>query len=248
MNFSFQLTRHASNSSAWDCDDAWLVARADVEVQQHQVQQIDLKDGRYVIDDRFSAAYLIGAGGTHCPVRRQVFEADHKGTRAGLIIAREEEFLFPVSDNRCHLWFFGDGLPGYAWYVPKAQGYLNVGIGGSAARLRAKGQTLNEHWSRLVAHLDRTGLVSGHSFQPLGYSYYLRGKAPQGRRGNAFLVGDALGLATRDMGEGINAAIHSGLLAAEAILHNRPYEVSAIPRYSLPSLLRLRSSSQPQPA
>jgi flavin-dependent dehydrogenase len=39
---------------------------------------------------------------------------------------------YPFSDERCHLWFFEDGLPGYAWYVPKADGYLNVGIGGSA--------------------------------------------------------------------------------------------------------------------
>ncbi len=135
------------------------------------------------------------------------------------------------------------GLPGYAWYVPKAEGYLNVGIGWSAARLRAKGQTLNEHCVRLVAHLDRSGLVRGHTFQPMGYSYYLRGRAPQGRRGNALLVGDALGLATRDMGEGITAVIHSGLLAVQVIVEQCCYTVSAIPRYSLPSLLRLRRSA-----
>jgi hypothetical protein len=39
------------------------------------------------------------------------------------------------------------------------------------------------------------------------------------------------------MGEGIGAAIHSGLLAADAIIHNQPYEINTIPRYSL---LRLR--------
>ncbi len=220
--------------------DAWLLARADVDVQQHQVQHIEVRDGRYVVDDQFSAAFIVGAGGTHCPVRRQIFDTGPNSTRTGLIITREEEFPYNITDHRCHLWFFQNGLPGYAWYVPKAGGYLNVGIGGSAARLKAKSQTLNGHWARLVTHLDQTGLVSGHAFQPMGYSYYLRGKVPQGRLGNALLVGDALGLATKDMGEGIGPAIYSGLLAADAIIHNRPYEISAIPRYSIPSLLRLR--------
>ena len=84
-------------------------------------------------------------------------------------------------------------------------------------------------------------MVRGHEFQPRGYSYTLRGKNPELRRGNALLVGDALGLATKDMGEGIGPAIYSGLLAADANIHNRPDEISAIPRYSIPSLLRLRS-------
>jgi flavin-dependent dehydrogenase len=65
------------------------------------------------------------------------------------------------------------------------------------------------------------------------------------RRGNALIVGDAVGLATRDMGEGIGPAIRSGLLAAEAILHDSDYDLRAIPRVSLlPSLQRMIASRQ----
>ena len=46
----------------------------------------------------------------------------------------------------------------------------------------------------------------------------LRQNLTEIRNGNAFLVGDALGLATLDMGEGIGPAIRSGQLAAEAII------------------------------
>jgi flavin-dependent dehydrogenase len=169
-----------------------------------------------------------------------LFDHPVKNRQGSLIITREEEFPYPYHDDRCHLWFFENGLPGYAWYVPKSDGYLNVGIGASAARLQTREESLNAHWSRLVEKLDQTGLVTGHDFQPQGYSYYLRGKAPQIHQGNAFLVGDALGLATRDMGEGLGAAIRSGLQAADAIIYNRPYTISSIPRFSLPSLLRLR--------
>ncbi len=91
-----------------------------------------------------------------------------------LIIAKEEEFLYPVSDPRCHLWFFEDGLPGYAWYVPKSGGYLNVGIGGAVAGLKKRGTSLDQHWQRLIHKLAELNLVRNHDFHPLGYSYYLR--------------------------------------------------------------------------
>jgi len=68
----------------------------------------------------------------------------------------------------------------------------------------------------------------------------VRGDVSLPRNGNAFLAGDALGLATRDMGEGINAAIQSGLRAAEAITRGCDYSVDSIPRYSLPALLGWR--------
>lgn len=222
--------------------DTWLLERSGVEAQQHQVHQIEIKAGNFVVDNQYSANFIVGAGGTHCPVRRALFDIQSKKHKGSLIITKEEEFAYPYHDDRCHLWFFEDGLPGYAWYVPKADGYLNVGIGGNAAGLQARRQSLNAHWIRLVEKLDRSGLVNGHNFQPQGYSYTLRGKAPRVRQGNAFLVGDALGLATRDMGEGIGAAIHSGLLVADAIIYDQPYEISAIPRYSFPSIFRLQSS------
>ena len=237
--FRFSLPTHQYAIRRVEFDN-WLLQRSGAEVIQHQVQQVRQIEDGYLVDDRYSARFIIGAGGTHCPVRRNLFNENEARPKSGLIITREEEFAYPYQDARCHLWFFEDGLPGYAWYVPKTGGILNVGIGGSAARLKAKGQTLNEHWSRLVGKLDRAGLVTGHTFQPLGYSYRLQNRSPQLRWGNAFLVGDALGLATRDMGEGIGPAVHSGILSAEAIILNRPYAVRQIPRFSLPSLLHLR--------
>ena len=53
------------------------------------------------------------------------------------------------------------------------------------------------------------------------------------RRGNALIAGDAVGLATLDMGEGIGPAIRSGLLAAEAIVNGSGYAVRGIPKVSL---------------
>jgi menaquinone-9 beta-reductase len=220
--------------------DAWLLKRSDVKVKQHQARQVNQVNGGYLVDDQFLAKFIVGAGGTHCPVRRSLFNISSKGRQNGLIITREEEFSYPIKDDCCHLWFFEDGLPGYAWYVPKMNGYVNIGIGASARKIKARGQTLNQHWVQLIEKLEKSRLVTGRDVQPQGYSYYLRQKALPPQQGNAFLIGDALGLATQDMGEGIGPAIHSGLLAANAIIHNRAYQVNAIPRYSFPSLMQLR--------
>jgi len=220
--------------------DHWLLQRSKCICVNHTVKTIVLENDRYLIDGEFSAKYIVGAGGTHCPVHRTFFQNDREGRKGSLIVAQEEEFAYDYSDERCCLWFFQDGLPGYAWYVPKANGFVNVGLGGSAGVLKGRNDTLKQHWTRLVEKLDAMGLVRGHEYKPVGHSYYLRGRSPVLRNGNAFIVGDAAGLATLDMGEGIGPAIQSGIRAAEAILSGREYSVASLGRYSIPSLVGLR--------
>jgi flavin-dependent dehydrogenase len=217
--------------------DHWLLQRAGLEPVQHAVRSILYENGQYLVDGEFSAPVIVGAGGTFCPVRQTFFKEAGKGT---LIVAQEEEFSYDYTDARCHLWFIQNGLPGYAWYVPKADGVLNVGVGGDAAALKANKDTLKRHWEMLEEKLAREGLVRGHAFRPAGHAYALRAKKPLVRSGNAFLVGDALGLATRDMGEGIGPAIRSGILAAQAILNKQDYSTASIARFSFPSLVGWR--------
>jgi len=236
LKFKLPTLQHAIRR--YEFDD-WLLRRANVPIQEHAVKTIQQDRDGYTIDGEYCSKYLVGAGGTHCPVYRSLFQADHPRPKDQLIVAQEEEFPYSYQDERCQLWFLEDHLPGYAWYVPKQNGYVNVGVGGKAETLKANGDNLKNHWNRLVEKLDRLGLVRNHDYKPSGHSYYLRPKRSEVRRDNAFLVGDAAGLATLDMGEGISPAIKSGLMAADAILKGVDYSVDAIPKYSLGSLVRL---------
>ena len=220
--------------------DNWLLKRSDVNCLRHQVKCIEEKNGLYTIDDTYQGKFLVGAGGTHCPVRRAFFPIVSSAGDRALIIAQEEEFTYPAEDKRCHLRFFENGLPGYAWYVPKKDSIINVGIGGSADGFRKQGKNLHHYWQSFIRKLDRIGLVRNHSFQPSGYSYYRRHQDPEIQRDNVFLIGDALGLATQDMGKGIYPAIQSGLLAADSIITGKDYSIQSIPKYSFPSLLGIR--------
>jgi len=212
--------------------DDFLLQRAGATVLQYKVRKIRRDGGDYIVDDAFRCKYLVGAGGTACPVYRELFH-DHNPHNSALQTATyEQEFAYDWKDPACHLWFFDDGLPGYAWYVPKANGYVNVGLGGMAEKLKQQGGNVRDYWGRFVDKLRKDGLVSYDQYNPTGYSYFLRGDVDVVSDRNAYIVGDSVGLATRDMCEGIGPAIKSGLLAANAIATGEKYSLTGIKKFS----------------
>ena len=224
--------------------DDFLLKRANVPVHRHEIRNIRQTDDGYVIDNIYHCTYLVGAGGSFCPVYRQIFSNTHAREPGRTIVTVEEEFPYKWHNPDCRLWFFDHGLPGYSWYVPKRNGYLNVGIGGKLSSLKKRGETINDHWGRLVQKLSRAGLVTGRRFAPKGHVYHLSGATATVRQGNACLIGDAAGLATLDMGEGIGPAIESARLAAHAIATGTPYTTRAVTRWSAPQILSGRLSRE----
>ncbi|MFO7848631.1 MAG: NAD(P)/FAD-dependent oxidoreductase [Spirochaetia bacterium] len=260
--------------------DHWLLQRSGAEVYKHNVRRIERREKgtpEFVIDGSFAAPCLVGAGGTGCPVARYAEKANDAGENwfinenggvgrrkketDRLIVTMEEEFYYPERKEACYLRFFDNGLLGYSWYFPKADGYLTIGIGGKQSELRKRGETIRDHWHAFIRSLWKKGLVRDHDFAPSGHSYYLRGPKlssgesidtdrgkRKGDRGEPvqeqrdgaeglYVAGDAAGLATVDMGEGIEPAVHSGLLAARAVIENKPYSTEPIKRRSLPEIV-----------
>ncbi|MFW5710948.1 MAG: FAD-dependent oxidoreductase [Spirochaetota bacterium] len=268
--------------------DFWLLQSSGAPFYQHHVHKIERIDGSrrdgstttgrplaepehrrsggipegacFRIDNRFTCRYLVGAGGTGCPVAAwQRASGGMQRGREDLIVTLESEFIrsdrtpdtrTPAAAhlgkhrNACYLRFFDRGLAGYSWYFPKADGYLTIGLGGKQAALRQRGQSIRDHWRPFVEHLRRKGLLEGALPDPRGHSYYLRSSdkevqecraAPEG---HVYLIGDAAGFATVDMGEGIEPAVHSGQLTARAIIDNRPLRIEPVKRRSLPDILR----------
>ncbi len=212
--------------------DSWLLDLSRAEFLRHEIKEIRKTEQGYSLDGVIEAQVLVGAGGTHCPVARMARKESGQ-KRGARIVALESEYRINWQDPVCRLWFLENQLPGYAWYVPKKGGYLNIGVGGNAQVLKERGSSIQEHWEYLVGKLLHLGLLEDQPEDPRGYVYHLRGgdEPPGGK--DLYLVGDAAGLATLDMGEGIGPAIRSGQLAAEAILGQGVYSVSRIPRYSL---------------
>jgi flavin-dependent dehydrogenase len=217
--------------------DAWLLQRSGATVATHNVRSIRRDDDWYVIDEQYRCRNLVGAGGTPCPVHRTFFReiAPRKPGKQAAVL--EEEFPYDWQDGTCHLWFFERGLPGYSWYVPKAGGHLNVGVGAMARDLKTKGDAIGPHWRRLQDKLVSRGLVAARTWDSGGYTYYVRGKQDVTHHGRAYLAGDAAGLATTDLAEGIGPAVRSGIAVAEAIAADAEPCFAAIGRRSLPAML-----------
>jgi len=212
--------------------DSWLLDRSHAEFRIHHIRSIHKDDRRYILDDRYFCDYLVGSGGTTCPVQRSFFSGNHPRRTESLIVTLECEFPYKYGDDRCLLWFFENRLPGYSWYVPKAGGHLNIGIGGLSRTMKQRGLSIKELWNLFTKKLYRLRLLEEKEIIPKGYTYYRNDSTRVLRNRNAFIAGDAAGLATRDLGEGIGPAIRSGILVAESIAHDSEPDPRRIHRYS----------------
>ncbi len=214
--------------------DRWLLERSQAQVINHHVQKIEKKGSNYIIDERYECKYLVGAGGTGCPVRRTFFP--NQRVQKKQIVILEKEFKYPQRDNTAHIFFFDHGLKGYSWYVPKGDGYVNIGLGGFSSYFKKSGINIHNHFQWFMEDLNKRGLLdhkTGKELKVSGYSYYLYTKQGEVKQDNCFLIGDSAGLASVDLGEGIRPSIESGLLAAEEILGNCQYTKKAISPFSL---------------
>jgi flavin-dependent dehydrogenase len=205
--------------------DNWLLERSGAEVVRHQARSILLSDGLYAIDGQFRCRYLVGAGGTNCPVRKVFFPED----RGGLLLTQEIEYGAKARDRTCTLFYPFAGWAGYGWHVPKADG-VNIGFGAVASQFKGN---IKSYWDNFVEILMRRGLIDAPPPAPASYPYHLGDRRKIVSDGNAFIVGDAAGLATVDMGAGIGTAVESGLLAARQILGLDLYDLERVTQYTL---------------
>ncbi len=212
--------------------DHWFLKRCGVAVHTHEVKNIKKIGNDYILDNQYCCKYLVGAGGTHCPVYRTFFQHINPRAKDLLVITLEEEFPYDYQDRNCHLWFFQNQLPGYSWYVPKSNGYLNIGIGGISEKLAVNSDNIHNQWQYFIKELERLSLVKNYNFNAKGYIYYMRDSIDVAQIDNIFLIGDSAGLATKDMGEGIGPAVKSGILAADSIITGKPFSLSTIKKYS----------------
>ncbi len=199
--------------------DDFLLRRSGAELVRHTVASIRRGEKGWVIDDRYRARYLVGAGGTHCPVARLL--APRRTERpVGVQEIEYEAGEMAVAARRLGRdgepeLLLHDDVGGYSWNVPKT-GWLNVGCGTMDARqVRQAWAHAREHFRDHLPPDAATRLAEAK-----GHSYYLFDPAHLERceEDGALLVGDALGLAQPITAEGILPAVISGRLAADAIL------------------------------
>jgi menaquinone-9 beta-reductase len=200
--------------------DAYLLNRCGARLQLGEVfKSIEPTDNGWIVNGKYRADVVIGAGGHFCPVARAVApRSDDDGDP--VVLAQEVEFLLPEEQRAsCHVrrecpeLYFCPDLAGYGWIVRKGD-YLNIGLGREGER------HLSTHLDAFLTVLREQGRLTVEIPQPFkGHAYRLRRYAPPLQLPpRVMLIGDAWGLAYPQSGEGIRPAIESGWLAADVIL------------------------------
>ena len=218
--------------------DEYLLRRSDAEVHEGEAFKSAQRNGSgWVVNDKFHAGLLVGAGGHFCPVVHWMGQRNGENP----VVAQEIEFEMDerqaagckIRPESPELYFCSDAL-GYGWVFRK-DNYLNVGLG------RLDQHKLSQHVSGLADFLRRSGKIAfdlpgrfaGHAYLLLGYSR--RKIIADG----VMLIGDSAGLAYPQSGEGIRPAVESGLIAAEVIQSaNKKYSQQRLESY--PKLLEQR--------
>ena len=207
--------------------DEFLIRRSKaVVVEGHHVRKIIQDQNNYwIVDGKFKARHLIGAGGTHCPVARTIFPKNKKplcGTQEKEFRSKKDEIskCRIGEDGEPHILLHND-MRGYSWNVPKTE-WINIGSGTKMA------VEVKSAWQKARAFFESEGTIPATSGLVLdkmkghGYSSYSLQNLQHSQKENVFLIGDALGLAQPLTGEGILPAVLSGKLCAHAIITDDP--------------------------
>jgi geranylgeranyl reductase family protein len=174
--------------------------------------------GAWVVNGKYRAPLVIGAGGHFCPVARYL--GANLGADEQIIAAQEIEFEMSeaqrrackVAEDRPEL-YFCDDLKGYGWVFRKGD-FLNIGLG------REDNHKLSEHVAAFCDTLKQQGRIPADIPTKFhGHAYLLYPLAPRQLVDDGLLlIGDAAGLAYPQSGEGIRPAVESAILAAEVIV------------------------------
>lgn len=214
--------------------DHYLLQRARVPMQLGEpVNDLQRVADGWVVNHRWHASLLVGAGGHFCPVSRHL--RNSSGRTQTVVTAQEIEFeMSPhevtqvtVAADRPEL-FFCDDLLGYGWCFRK-QNVLNVGLG------RADSHGLTDHVRAFCQFLRDRGKVTFElpdHFHGHAYALY-DGASARLTDDRVLLLGDSAGLACEQSGEGIRPAVESAWLAAQ-VIHGatRDYSASRLARYA----------------
>jgi geranylgeranyl reductase family protein len=202
--------------------DHYLLERSGADCRLNEpVKSIARDDKGWVINDRYAAPLLIGAGGHFCPVARHL--GANVGASESPVAAQEVEFEMSEQQSRaCPIaaetpeLFFTPDLKGYGWVFRKGN-FLNIGLG------RQEQNKLSMHVDAFINELKQAGRIPEDIPAKLqGHAYLLYNDAP--RRvydEGVLLIGDSAGLAYQQSGEGIRPAIESALLAANTIMDSK---------------------------
>jgi flavin-dependent dehydrogenase len=71
LNYTLKIDQYSIIRTEFD---DWLLKRSNAPLKTENIIDIKLENDKFILNDTYSCRYLIGAGGTACPVARKFFK------------------------------------------------------------------------------------------------------------------------------------------------------------------------------
>ncbi len=197
-----------------------------------RVNKITRADGGryqiYIGNSAISADFVIGADGANSLVAKEMNLSDEASALYGFAIRGylEASVDTPVISLFDEKSIGGESnvlFPGYGWIFSDCEGMANFGVGMGVLGDKKNASMATRALLPYLELLKRQGWIKSSKFDP---ATKLGGWLKMGYHGiipareNVLLIGDAAGLVNPLQGEGIYAAMDSGMRAASAISSN----------------------------
>ncbi|PWH81299.1 NAD(P)/FAD-dependent oxidoreductase [Brumimicrobium oceani] len=202
-------------------------ALGSVLLENNKLNALSFKDDLITLEtsqESISANFVIAADGVLSPTAKMAgWTEDTRKLVPALeyeVEVSEEDFKRLSTEARFDI----DAIPfGYAWSFPK-KGHLSLGV---MTTKRSK-INLKKHYEEYKKQLGIENVISETQH---GFQIPVAPRTDGFVKNNVFLIGDAAGFADPITAEGISNAIHSGKLAAEAIIESKGNSAEAKGRY-----------------
>lgn len=166
-----------------------------------------------------SADYVVAADGMWSPVRKGL-NLNTPGYLGECHAFRQYiSNVHGSANEKIHIWFDEDLLPGYAWSFPLPNNRVNFGFSILRTNDRST-KFMNDRWRELLAR-PHIAAALGTAFVPedrhTAWPIPARINSAIRSSGRVLFIGDAVCAADTLTGEGIGQALETGLAAADAI-------------------------------
>lgn len=199
--------------------------------QNFKVKTIKGHAGAFTLgngNQNLETQFIIGAGGAHCPVARQLAQKRtlHHHHCGALRAYYENIEGLQANTNEIHI--LKNHIPGYLWIFPLPNNQANVGFGMLSSAIRKNQIDLKQAFAQALQSNELKDRFKNatllHKIQ--GFDLPL-GSAPPNTGGPGYLLaGDAASLIDPLDGHGIGAAMYAGHLAAQLAAQNLKGEIS----------------------
>ena len=169
----------------------------------------------------YSANIVVAADGSQSYLAKQLIDLTMDPSNFSAAVRAYYSNVAGMLPNQTEIHIYKKHMPGYFWIFPLSNNAANVGFGMLSTEIAKRNINLKQSLTQIISQQPQL-INRFHNAKPesdiKGFGLALGSRRVQLYGNNFLLVGDAASLIDPKSGEGISAAIESGMISAQTII------------------------------